>query len=165
MTKSQLFKDIHHRLSCLLKDQTFADARLNRITQNIGKIEDAIATYNFAVSEEILRLRKPSVNGIISPEALSIFRKNLSCYWERSGPAHDGYKKYVFIVCEYLAMVAQKPLHPTYVRHYKNNPPKDTDSLWYCAFKSEYIKESTALCRFCNSIAWPDKTAESSVNL
>jgi uncharacterized protein (UPF0305 family) len=164
MRKSEIFKDLHNRLTCLLKDLTFADARLLRITQNKGSIEDAIASYNFAVSEEMLHMQVSSINGVFSPEILSHFKKNLSSYWEKNGPAHDEYKKYAFIICEYLAIVTQKPFHPFYIRHFKNNPPKDTAHHWYCAFKREYIKEPYSLCRFCNRSAWPDKTAETSMS-
>ena len=155
MKKSQFFIDLQNRLTCLLQDPAFADTRFGRLSQHRGIVEDAIAAYNFAVSEEILRSRESSLSGVISPEVLSNFRKNLICYMEENGDAHDGYKEYIFIICEYLAMVAEKPLHPPAVRHLQSNPPKDTADRWYCAMKTEHIKEPDSLCRFCNSIAWP----------
>jgi len=167
MEKSQLFKELQNRLISLLKDSAIAEARLNRITQNRGSIEDAIAVYNFAVSQDILHLDASSARGIINPEILSRFRTSLARYMEENGPANPGYKTYISIICEYLAMVVQKPLHPPYIRHFKNNPPEDEDraARWYCAFRTESTKAPYALCKFCNSIPWPDKPAETAADV
>lgn len=157
MRKSSLFKDLQCRLICLLKDPVLADTRLNRITQKMGEIEDAIASHNFAVSEEILGLEASSVIGTVHSEILSNFRRCLTSYLNANGPADAGYRKYVFIICDYLAMVGQKPLHPTYIRHVKNNPPKDRAGRRYCALKAEYLHVPDTLCRYCSADAWPDK--------
>lgn len=90
MEKSQLFKELQNRLICLLKDSAISEVRLNRITQNRGSIEDAIAVYNFAVSQEILRLDASSASGIVNPEILSRFRTSLTCYMEENGSANAG---------------------------------------------------------------------------
>jgi uncharacterized protein (UPF0305 family) len=156
MKKSQLVKDLQNRLSYLLKDEEFANARQARAAQRKLIIGDAIAAYNFALSEEILRLHASSVGGIVEDNVLNDFRKHLTDYMAEKGTGYKGYDTYVAIICEYLAMVAQKPLHPPEVRQMKNNPPEDTDKRRYCALKTEHIKDPFSLCRFCNCIGWPE---------
>jgi uncharacterized protein (UPF0305 family) len=156
MKKSQLVKDLQNRLSYLLKDAAFANARQVRAAQRKLIIEDAIAAYNLTLSEELLRLHAASVNGTVEDKVLSDFRKHLTYYMEEKGTGHKGYDTYVAIICEYLAMVAQKPLHPPEVRQMENNPPKDTDNHKYCALKTGHIKDPFSLCRFCNCIGWPE---------
>ena len=156
MQKSQLVKDLQNRLADLLKDPGVADARQARAIQRKGIMEDAIAAYNFAVSEELLRLHEASVQGEVKAKTLSAFRKHLIAYMEKNGTGYKGYDTYVAIICEYLAMVAQKPLHPPQVRQRANNPPKDTDNRRYCALKPRHLKDPFSLCHFCHCLAWPE---------
>ena len=129
MKKSQLLKDLQNRLSNLLQDPLFVKARQVRAAQDKGSIVDAIAAYNLAVSAEILRLSESSVNGEVKDKILSDFRKQLTSYMERNCTGHQGYDTYVAIMCEYLAMVAEIPLHPPEVRQRETNPPQDIDWL------------------------------------
>ncbi len=156
MKKSQLVKYLQNRLSDLLQVPGLADARQVRAAQRKGIMEDALVGYNFAVSAELLRLHAASVHGVIKAKLLIAFRKYLTSYMEKNGTGYQGYDTYVAIICEYLAMVAQKPLHPLAVRHRVNNPPQDTDNRRYCALKPRHLQDPFSLCRFCHCLAWPE---------
>lgn len=158
MERSQLAKDLQNRLSFLLKDPAFAHARKIRAAQSKWVLENAISAYNLAISEEILHLDELSANGVVEDKILSDFRRYLTCYMKKHGTGHKGYDAYVTIICEYLAMVAQKPMHPLEVRKLEKDLPKDTDSRWYCALKPLHIKDPFSLCRFCVCTAWTEKS-------
>ena len=158
MKKSHLARELKNRLSSLLKDRVFAKTRQERAGQRQGPIEDALIAHNMAESEEILRLDESSVNGVVKDNEIDDFRKHIAAYMEKNGTGHKGYDNYIAIVSEYLALVAQKPLHPAEVRHIENNPPKDTENRKYCAWKVRHIKDTNSLCRFCNCLPWPEAT-------
>ena len=133
-----------------------AEARQVRAGQSKGSIAKAIIAYNLSVSAEILRRPESSVNGEVKDEILSAFRKCLTSYMEKNGTGHKGYDSYVAIICEYLAMVAEKPLHPPEIRQKENQPPRDTADRRYCAFRTRHLKDPFSLCRFCHCLAWPE---------
>jgi uncharacterized protein (UPF0305 family) len=159
MNKSQVVRELKNRLSSLLKDPVFAKARQDRVDQSRGPIADALIAHNMAESGEILRLDESSVNGVVKDKKVDDFRKHITTYMEKNGTGHKGYDNYIAIVSEYLALVAQKPLHPVEVRHIENNPPKDTDHRKYCVWKARHIKDTDSLCRFCNCLPWTEATA------
>ena len=165
MKKSQLLQDVQDRLSSLLKDPIFAKARQDRALLSKGFIEDVLFTFNTSVSEEILNLDESSVKGTVKDKNINAFRKHITGYMEKNGTGYEGYDNYVIIISEYLALVAQKPLHPPEVRHLKDDPPNDTDHRRYCAWRTRYIKDRFSLCRFCNCLPWPEAKETLSKNL
>jgi len=71
MNKSQLVRDLKHRLSSLLEDSMFTKAWQDRAAQRVGSLGDAIIAHNIAVSEEILQLDASSVNGVVTDRKLN----------------------------------------------------------------------------------------------
>lgn len=120
----------------------FAKARLDRASQRIGGLEDAVIVHNMVISEEILHLDPSSINGVIKNLEIDDFRKDITAYLGKTGTGNEGYDRYIAIVSEYLALVAQQPLHPLEVRHLENDPPEDTDRRKYCSRKARHIKNN-----------------------
>ena len=155
MKIEQLIRDLQHRLSSLLEDPVFAEARQDRAAQRVGILEDAIIAHNMAKSEEILNLEATSFPGVVNDLKINDFRKDITVFLKKNGTGNQGFDHYIAIVSEYLALVAQQPLHPLEVRHLENAPPQDTDRRKYCSWKELYIKEKLSLCRYCNCLPWP----------
>jgi uncharacterized protein (UPF0305 family) len=158
MNKSQLIRDLKHRLSSLLEDSMFAKARQDRAAQRVGSLEDAIIAHNIAVSEEILQLDASSVNGVVNDGKIENFRKHINDYLEKNGTGNEEYDHYISIISEYLALVARQPLHPLKVRHQENHPPEDSGHRKYCSWRACYSKDKHSLCRYCNCLPWPEAT-------
>lgn len=156
MNTSQLVRDLQHRLTSLLEDPVFSKARQGRANKRVTGLDDAVITYNMAMSEQLLQLEALLVNGDIKDRKIDDFRKQITAYLDKNGTEHQGYNRYVAIVSEYLALVARQPLHPLEVRHLVDDPPKDTDSRKYCSWKARYINNDHSLCRYCNCLPWPE---------
>lgn len=156
MKTAHLVKDLQARLSSLLADPAFAEAREERAGRCQGGIEDALIRHNMAVSEEIRKLDASRAKGFVEAHKIAALRRCLASYMAANGTGHEGYDRYISIVTEYLALVAQKPLHPAAVRHLENNPPRDMDGNRYCAWKTRHLNDPFSLCRFCNCRPWPE---------
>ena len=104
-----------------------------------------------------MNFRVSSENVVIKDHMIDAFRTCLSSYLKENGTGNSGYDEYITIICEYQALVAERPLHPLKIRHFENEAPEDTDDRKYCCWKSQYINETDSLCRFCNCLPWPDK--------
>lgn len=155
MKMEQLVQDLQNRLSSLLDDPDFARTRQDRAAQSREFLHDALIRHNMAVSEEILGLDPSAVKGAVEDEKISALRSRLAAYMGKNGTGNEGYDRYIAIVTEYLALVAQEPLHPVEVRHLENNPPRDTPQVRYCSWKKRHLKDPLSLCRFCNCRPWP----------
>lgn len=158
MNKSQLVRDLKHRLSSLLEDSMFTKAWQDRAAQRVGSLGDAIIAHNIAVSEEILQLDASSVNGVVTDRKIDNFRKHINDYLEKNGTGNEEYDHYIAVISEYLALVARQPLHPLKVRHLENHPPEDSGRQKYCSLRARYIKDNHSLCRYCNCLPWPEAT-------
>ena len=155
MKMEQFVHNLQDRLSSLLDEPDFASARQDRAAQSRGFLHDALIRHNMALSEEILGLDPSTAKGVVEDEKISAFRSRLASYVEKYGTGNNGYDRYIAIVTEYLALVAQEPLHPVEVRHLENNPPRDTPQIRYCSWKKRHLKDPLSLCRFCNCRPWP----------
>lgn len=160
MKLSKLVKELQQKLSLLLENPVFAQARLNRAALKKGGLEDALIQYNMAVSEALRGLDASSIVGKVCEKKLDDFRKQIDLYMLKNGTLNPEYDNYIAIVTQYLAFVVQEPLHPTEVRHLENNPPKDSSHRKYCGWKSKHIKDPLSLCRFCNCLPWSAEAVE-----
>ena len=155
MKKSQFLQDLKQRLISLLEDPVAANARNDRIRKGGNPLSDALSAFNASVSEEILNVDPASVPGDLSDEKIEAFKRRISFYMKENGSGCREYDTYITILTTYLALVIQKPLHPSHVRRLEGNPPEDSDNRYYCGWKTRYIKEKHSLCRCCNCLPWP----------
>ena len=73
MNVSQLVKDLQRRLSSLLEDPVFANARQDRAARKKGGLEDVLINYNMVVSEQLLHLNASSIIGKVKEKNIDIF--------------------------------------------------------------------------------------------
>lgn len=156
MTKSQLLKELFDRLSSLLADPAAADALRDRASRCNGTVADALFEYNRSVSEEILSQNVPAGDGEVPEATIAAFRECLTHYLREHSTGRPEYDRYIAIISEYLALVAQKPMHPPAVRRMGRALPDESPDRPYCALKPRHIRDPLSLCRFCNCLEWPD---------
>ena len=145
MKSSELFLEIKKKLK-------HYESRLNHnpnFDGNEGSIDSMMSKYNHDIFNEIMNSSSAEFNGEIDEEKIDDFKKRIDYFFKLYAPDDEDFKEFIKAISLYLTFIAKKPLHPPGIRFSKGKGVHNDKNVYYCAGKSEFIKEKMSLCKYC----------------
>ena len=143
MKASKLLKIIRENLKDYdieyLKNKAVDDRYKDPLTKKLAKYNSSV--YDDIYGTDILD------DFDISDNMIKNIQKDIGFYFDRYAPGDEETREFTKNISLYLALIAEKPLHP--YSEDKKEEVYEFNGDFYCKGRIKYIHDKYSLCRYC----------------